>query len=99
VPLARLRRIDRGTKSQVRKLAVVATDHERASAGRRGPSPRLVAAAVLLVLLLIFVFENTAETEIRFIVPKIETPLWVALSITMVIGLVVGFLLARSRNR
>ncbi|HWC10813.1 MAG TPA: LapA family protein [Acidimicrobiales bacterium] len=58
-----------------------------------------MAAAVLLVLLVIFVFQNTEETEIRFIVPEIETPLWVALAITMVIGLVVGFLLARGRNR
>jgi uncharacterized integral membrane protein len=58
-----------------------------------------VAAGVLLVLAVLFVFQNTEATEIRFVVPTVETPLWVALAVTMVIGMVVGFLLARSRDR
>ena len=58
-----------------------------------------MAAGVLLVLAVVFVFENTEETEIRFVLPKVRTPLWVALAVTMIVGVVVGFLLARSRDR
>ena len=54
---------------------------------------------MLLVLAVVFVFENTEETEIRFVLPKVQTPLWVALAVTMAIGMVVGFLFARSRDR
>jgi hypothetical protein len=57
-----------------------------------------VAAGVLLVLAVVFVFENTEEAEIRFVLPKVQMPLWVALAVTTVIGMVVGFLVARSRD-
>lgn len=45
-------------------------------------------------LAVVFVFESTEETEIRFVLPKVRTPLWVALAVTMIIGVVVGFLAA-----
>ena len=44
-----------------------------------------MAAGVLLVLAVDFVFESTEETEIRFVFAKVQRPLWVALAVTMVI--------------
>jgi len=79
---------------------LVAREHDGGPAGRRWiPSARLVAAGVLFVLAVIFVFQNTEETEIRFVFPRVETPLWVALSVAIVIGMLVGLLLARGRGR
>jgi uncharacterized integral membrane protein len=64
----------------------------------RGVSPRLIGAAVLLVLALIFVFENTRKVKVRFLVPEVKAPLWLALVITLVLGMLVGFFLARHRS-
>jgi uncharacterized integral membrane protein len=64
-----------------------------------GVSPRLVGAAILIVLVLVFVFENTAKAQIRFVIPRVTVPLWVALFVAMFVGIVVGALLARHRRR
>ncbi|MDQ6797899.1 MAG: hypothetical protein M3011_07760 [Actinomycetota bacterium] len=60
-------------------------------------SPRLVVGAVLVVLLIVFVFENTTKTKIRFIVPEVTAPLWVALLGAALVGALAGALLARHR--
>jgi uncharacterized integral membrane protein len=54
-----------------------------------------IAAAILA---LVFIAENTAKTDIRFIVPKVQSPLWVALTVTFVVGAVAGWFAARSRR-
>ena len=61
-------------------------------------SPRLVAGAVLVVLLVVFVFENRSQTEIRFIIPEVTAPLWVALLGSALVGAVAGALLTRERK-
>jgi len=61
-------------------------------------SPRLVLGAVLVVLLVVFTFENRAETRIRFIIPEVTAPLWVALLGAALIGAVAGALLSRHRR-
>lgn len=61
-------------------------------------TPRTVGIAVAVILALVFIAENTARTEIRFIVPKVESPLWVALLVTFVVGAGAGWLAARSRR-
>jgi len=61
-------------------------------------SPRLVAGAVLVVLLVVFTFENRKQTDIRFIIPVVSAPLWVALLGAAVIGAVAGALLSRHRR-
>lgn len=68
-------------------------------AGGRRLSGGLVAGVVLAVLLVVFVFENTARTKIRFIVPEAEAPLGVALFIAVLLGAVLGALFARHRYR
>jgi uncharacterized integral membrane protein len=66
--------------------------------GRR-VSASLVAGVVLAVLLVVFIFENTARTRIRFIVPEAEAPLWVALFIAVLFGAVIGALFTLHRQR
>lgn len=61
-------------------------------------SPRLVVGAVLVVLLIVFTFENQAQTDVRFIIPVVSAPLWVALLGSAVIGAVAGALLARHKG-
>jgi uncharacterized integral membrane protein len=61
-------------------------------------SPRLVAGVVLVVLLVVFTFENRQQTKIRFILPQVTAPLWVALLGAALIGAVAGALLSRHRR-
>ncbi|MEU6530280.1 LapA family protein [Streptomyces sp. NPDC046928] len=72
--------------------------------GRRGGlagalTPRRIAALVLLALGLVFIFENTEDTEIRLLVPVVTMPLWVALLGMGVIGALVGALSLARRRR
>ena len=64
---------------------------------RRRPSPRVVAGVLLLVLLAVFVAQNTGRTRIRFILPAVEAPLWIALFFATAVGVIVGLLLAQRR--
>lgn len=62
-----------------------------AQSGRRGaPTPKGITVLVLLGLALVFIFENTRETEIRLLVPLVTMPLWLALLAMGVIGALVG---------
>lgn len=67
--------------------------------GRRGAlTPKAITALVLLAIALIFIFENTRETEIRLLVPLVTMPLWVALLAMGVIGALIGaFFMGRRR--
>lgn len=56
---------------------------------------RRIVALVLLILAVVFVVENRDLTEIRLLIPVVLMPLWAALTITLVIGLLVGFTLGR----
>ncbi|WP_367319881.1 DUF1049 domain-containing protein [Streptomyces sp. HUAS ZL42] len=67
---------------------------------RRGPeiTPARITVLVLAVLALIFIFENTHETEIRLLIPLVTMPLWSALLAVGVIGALVGaFFMNRRR--
>jgi len=68
--------------------------------GRAGAlTPRRIVALVLVALALVFIFENTDETEIRLLVPVVTMPLWVALLGMGVIGALAGALLLARRRR
>ncbi len=59
--------------------------------GRRGAlTPKGITVLVLLGLALVFIFENTRETEIRLLVPLVTMPLWLALLAMGGIGALVG---------
>lgn len=53
---------------------------------------------VLLVLAVIFILENRRSTTIRFLIPELTAPLWVALLGSVLVGVVAGALLARDRH-
>lgn len=65
---------------------------------RRAISPRLIAAAVLIVLVIVFIAENTGRTKIRFIVPVVNVPVWIALFAAALVGTAAGVLLSRHRR-
>ena len=60
------------------------------SSGGRLATPGRVTLAILAVLALIFIFENTRHTKIRLLVPEVTMPLWMALLGMGVIGWLVG---------
>ncbi|WP_410535782.1 DUF1049 domain-containing protein [Streptomyces sp. KL2] len=76
----------------------MSTHRRTRDGGARGfPSPGRVLVLLLLAATLVFVFQNTARTEIRLLVPIVTMPLWVALLIPGVIGLLSGMYLVRRR--
>jgi uncharacterized integral membrane protein len=58
-----------------------------------------VASAVALVLVAVFVVENTRRTKIRFIIPQVKAPLFVALFLAVLVGAGLGYQLGRSRKK
>jgi uncharacterized integral membrane protein len=62
-------------------------------------TPTRVAGLVLVVLGLIFIFENTRRVRIRLLVPEVTMHLWAALLITFVIGGLAGIFLRRGSRR
>lgn len=63
------------------------------SGGRFGGefvTPSRIVVAVLAVLGLIFIFENTRQVKIRLIFPEVTMPLWLALLAMTLIGGVCG---------
>lgn len=66
--------------------------------GRYPFTPRQTAGIVLLVLGIVFILENRRSTKVRFLLPEITAPLWVALVTSLLVGVVVGGLLTRHRS-
>ncbi|MVO87271.1 DUF1049 domain-containing protein [Streptomyces sp. p1417] len=61
-------------------------------------TPGRVAVAVIAILTLVFIFENTRSTKIRLLIPEVTMPLWMALLGTGLIGALCGaFFLNRRR--
>ncbi|KUO05953.1 LapA family protein [Streptomyces caeruleatus] len=56
----------------------------------RTMTPKGIIVLVLLAVALVFIFENTRETEIRLLVPLVTMPLWLALLAVGLIGALVG---------
>ncbi|MEV8638744.1 LapA family protein [Streptosporangium sp. NPDC051023] len=69
------------------------------SLGRRiaAAPPRLWLALVLLVLGASFIAQNRATVRVRWLAFSVNWPLWLALLVVMVIGVLIG-LLARRRS-
>ncbi|MBA0052189.1 DUF1049 domain-containing protein [Streptomyces sp. AJS327] len=61
-------------------------------------TPRRITVAVVTVLALIFVFENTGRTRIRLLIPEVTLPLWVALLGMGFIGWLCGALSLRRKR-
>jgi len=57
--------------------------------------PRIVVGAILVVLIIVFIIENTRQTKMRFLIPQVTAPLWTALFVATLLGAFVGALVAR----
>ena len=57
---------------------------------KSGGNGFLIGGGVLLALLLIFIFQNTAETTFKFLFWSFTFPLWLGLLITAIAAFVVG---------
>lgn len=68
----------------------------------RGFNGRIVVLVLLAVVLVVFIFQNTASQEIKFLGFESEPPLWVSLLLAAVLGALVGqlamWLYRRSRR-
>ncbi|HEY9374230.1 lipopolysaccharide assembly protein LapA domain-containing protein [Streptomyces sp.] len=72
---------------------------ETTGAGRGGVTAGRIAIAVLVVLTLVLIFENTTRVEIRLLVPKVTMPLYLALLGTALLGAICGWYGATRRSR
>ena len=68
--------------------------------GSKGNNGWLIGGGILLVLLVIFIAQNTAETHFKFLFWSFTLPLWLVLVITALVAFVVGqFALLWRRHR
>jgi len=71
-----------------------------AKSGTRGKFPKkLIGAAVIVVLALTFVFQNTATGRVDFLFWSIEAPAWLWLLIIFLAGALAGWLFGRRGRR
>lgn len=78
-----------------------ATPERRRDPGN--PVGRLFArhwgALLLAIVLIVFVLENRRRVSINLLATHVRSPLWLVLVVTALIGLAIGYLLARQRAR
>jgi uncharacterized integral membrane protein len=72
------------------------TDPQSSSIAR---NPKVIGAAVVAVLALIFVFQNTDKGRVHFLFWTISMPAWIWLLIIFAAGVVVGSLFPWLRRR
>jgi uncharacterized integral membrane protein len=65
---------------------------------KRRVSVRLIVGLVLLVLLIVFAVENTRTVTMRLIGPEVHAPLFLALLIAAVVGVLIGLVIRRRRK-
>ncbi|MEJ7628686.1 MAG: hypothetical protein WKF54_03770 [Nocardioidaceae bacterium] len=58
-----------------------------------------VAAILLMVLVAIFIAQNTSRTSLDFLWLSFDSDLWFVLLVTTVVGFLIGALAARRRAR
>ncbi|MCM2425344.1 DUF1049 domain-containing protein [Streptomyces sp. RKAG337] len=66
--------------------------------GREWLTPGRIVVAVLAVLGLVFIFENTRQVKIRLIIPEVTMPLWLAFLAVAVIGGICGAFFSRRKK-
>lgn len=76
-----------------------APDKEKKRQEKKRPPLRLIAVAILGVLAVILVIQNTESVETRFLFATVVMPRAVLLAITFLLGVIVGLLIAFLRKR
>ncbi|MDX3380858.1 DUF1049 domain-containing protein [Streptomyces niveiscabiei] len=79
-------------------MSAKTTSESGAKKGASLLTPGRIAVAVLGVLALVFIFENTRATKIRLLIPEVTMPLWTALLATLVVGALCGAYFVRRRR-
>ncbi|WP_416970016.1 DUF1049 domain-containing protein [Streptomyces sp. 4F14] len=79
-------------------MSAKTTSEAGAKKGASPFTPGRIAVAVLGVLALVFIFENTRATKIRLLIPEVTMPLWTALLATAVVGALCGAYFVRRRR-
>ncbi|CAN5161029.1 hypothetical protein BH18ACT4_BH18ACT4_08590 [soil metagenome] len=67
--------------------------------GRRGIPPTLLVGALLAAAVVTFVFQNTHQVSVEWLMFEAKVQLWVVLLITAAVALVIGELIAVSFRR
>ncbi|WP_405997649.1 DUF1049 domain-containing protein [Streptomyces sp. NBC_00829] len=60
---------------------------------------RTIGFLVLAALAIWFIAVNTGSVTIRLWVPTVTIPLWAVLTVTLVVGMILGLLIARRRAK
>lgn len=55
------------------------------------PSKRQVAGAVIGVLALVFILQNSRKATLRFLFFSVTTPVWIAFLLVLCAGAIVGY--------
>lgn len=58
---------------------------------------RWVVGALIAVIAVIFIVENRDPAAIRLLIPLVVMPQWAALTVAVVLGIAIGYLLRRRR--
>jgi len=66
--------------------------------GRR-LSPRIIVAAIVAAVLVAFVLANTSTAEINFLVDTVTAPIWLVLTVVIVVAFGAGLLLGSFSRR
>ncbi len=66
---------------------------------KRAVSFGQILGALLFVLVIVFIVENSRRVKIRLIFPEVTAPLYVAILIAAVLGALIASLLRYRRNR
>src|SRR5262249_17987097 len=72
--------------------------HERAGPKRRRFTTRQVITGVIVVVALLFIFQNTERAKFKFLWFDLTAPVWVWLLVVFVAGVGTGLLIARRRR-
>jgi uncharacterized integral membrane protein len=65
---------------------------------RRGPTTKSIVVGVLVVLLLIVILQNTADTRLHILFFNVTWPLWLLLAVFAVVAFAAGWFAGRTRN-
>ncbi|MFD0147488.1 MULTISPECIES: LapA family protein [unclassified Streptomyces] len=60
---------------------------------------RTIGFLVLAALAIWFIAANTGSVTIRLWIPEVTLPLWSVLTVTLLVGIVLGLFIARRRAR
>ena len=66
---------------------------------REGPSGKLIVAGIIILLLLLFVLQNTDEADVDFLFFSGSYPLWIMAVVVAVLAFAAGWLVGRSRMK